>query len=52
MPSSAGWPGRPDTNRREASDGPVFVCSCRELERDEISMTAVKGLLIQMQFAG
>ena len=36
---------------RETSDGPVFISSSRAIERDAIAMTAVKSLLLELQFA-
>lgn len=34
----------------EASEGPVFVCSSKAIERDAIAMTDVKELLLRLQF--
>jgi hypothetical protein len=42
--------GRLPAPGREASEGPVFVCSSRAIERDEIPMTAVKQMLLELQF--
>ncbi len=44
--------GRLPTPGKEASEGPVFVCSSRAIERDEIPMTAVKEMLLELQFGG
>lgn len=43
--------GRLPPPGRETSAGPVFVCSSRRLERDNIPMTAVKDLLLELQFS-
>src|SRR6185295_18467379 len=37
--------GRLPTPGKEASEGPVFVCSSRTIERDQIAMTEVKDML-------
>ncbi len=42
--------GRLPTPGREASRGPVFVSSSRAIERDGIPMTAVKEMLLELQF--
>ena len=42
--------GRLPAPGREAQDGPVFISSTREIETDHIPMTAVKDLLLQLQF--
>ncbi len=42
--------GRLPDAGREASDGPVFICSSRAIETDDIPMTAVKELLLRLQF--
>jgi predicted AlkP superfamily pyrophosphatase or phosphodiesterase len=42
--------GRLPSPGREVSEGPVFICSSRAIERDEIPMTAVKDLLLALQF--
>ncbi|HJT35468.1 MAG TPA: alkaline phosphatase family protein [Pirellulales bacterium] len=42
--------GRLPAPGREASEGPVFVSSSRSIEQDEIAMTAVKELLLGLQF--
>ena len=42
--------GRLPDAGREASDGPVFICSSRAIETDDIPMTAVKDLLLRLQF--
>ena len=43
--------GRLPTPGSEASEGPVFICSSRAIERDEIAMTAVKEMLLALQFS-
>ena len=42
--------GRLPAPGREATDGPVFVSSSRAIERDDIPMTAVKSMLLELQF--
>ena len=42
--------GRLPTPGRETSEGPVFISSSRAIERDSIPMTAVKSLLLELQF--
>jgi predicted AlkP superfamily pyrophosphatase or phosphodiesterase len=42
--------GRLPEPSRASSDGPVFVCSSRAIERDSIAMTSVKDLLLELQF--
>jgi hypothetical protein len=42
--------GRLPTRGSETSEGPVFVCSSRSIEQDSIPMTAVKDLLLHLQF--
>jgi predicted AlkP superfamily pyrophosphatase or phosphodiesterase len=42
--------GRLPTPGREAEEGPVFICSSKSIERDQIPMTAVKDLLLELQF--
>jgi len=42
--------GRQPTSGREATEGPVFICSSRAIERDDIPMTAVKEMLLELQF--
>lgn len=42
--------GRLPTPGREASEGPVFICSNRSIECDTIPMTAVKDLALRLQF--
>ncbi|MCH8042287.1 MAG: alkaline phosphatase family protein [Planctomycetes bacterium] len=42
--------GRLPTPGKEAGEGPVFVSSSRAVERDEIPMTAVKEMLLAIQF--
>ena len=44
--------GRLPTPGREAEDGPVFICSSRTIETDQVPMTAVKGMLLRLQFGG
>jgi predicted AlkP superfamily pyrophosphatase or phosphodiesterase len=42
--------GRLPAPGREVSEGPVFISSSRAIERDTIPMTAVKSLLLELQF--
>ena len=42
--------GRLPAPGREASEGPVFISSSRAIERDTIPMTAVKSMLLDLQF--
>ncbi|HUY32299.1 MAG TPA: alkaline phosphatase family protein [Pirellulales bacterium] len=42
--------GRLPQPGREQSDGPVFIASSRAIERDTVPMTAVKEMLLGMQF--
>jgi len=42
--------GRLPTKGREESDGPVFISSSCAIERDEIAMTDVKSMMLQLQF--
>ncbi len=42
--------GRLPTLGREAGEGPVFISSSRAIERETIPMTAVKALLLDLQF--
>ncbi|MBM83584.1 MAG: alkaline phosphatase family protein [Planctomycetaceae bacterium] len=42
--------GRLPAAGRENSDGPVFVCSSKRIERDEVEMTDVKSMLLSLQF--
>jgi predicted AlkP superfamily pyrophosphatase or phosphodiesterase len=42
--------GRLPAAGRGSSEGPVFVSSSRAIEQDAIPMTAVKGLLLDLQF--
>jgi len=44
--------GRLPSPGRETTEGPVFIASSRSIERDEIPMTAVKQMLLDLQFAG
>jgi hypothetical protein len=39
----------PDTGRLEA-DGPVFLCSRRDLERDTVHARDVRDLILALQF--
>lgn len=42
--------GRLPSPDRESSEAPVFVSSSRSIEQDAIAMTAVKELLLRLQF--
>ncbi len=42
--------GRLPDAGREASDGPVFVCSSKRIETDSLPMTDVKERLLKLQF--
>jgi predicted AlkP superfamily pyrophosphatase or phosphodiesterase len=42
--------GRLPTPGRETREAPVFIASSRAIERDEIPLTAVKNLALQLQF--
>ncbi|MDB5387261.1 MAG: type phosphodiesterase/nucleotide pyrophosphatase [Planctomycetaceae bacterium] len=42
--------GRLPTPGQEAEEGPVFICSTKSIERDQIPMTSVKELLLKLQF--
>jgi len=42
--------GRLPATGRETSEGPVFISSSRAIERDTVPMTAVKALLLDLQF--
>ncbi|MEO1998089.1 MAG: nucleotide pyrophosphatase/phosphodiesterase family protein [Planctomycetaceae bacterium] len=42
--------GRLPEPGQEATTGPVFVSSCRSIERDTIAMTQVKQMLLDLQF--
>lgn len=44
--------GRLPEPGREDTEGPVFISSSRGIEVDEIPMTAVKDLLLRLQFGG
>jgi hypothetical protein len=44
--------GRLPEPGREDTEGPVFISSSRGIEADEIPMTAVKDLLLRLQFGG
>ncbi|MDA1232788.1 MAG: alkaline phosphatase family protein [Planctomycetota bacterium] len=41
----------PDENRL-AQDGPVFICSSKRAERDELHAIDVRNLLLRLQFGG
>jgi len=41
----------PDENRM-SQDGPVFICSSKRVERDELHATDVRNLLLNLQFGG
>jgi predicted AlkP superfamily pyrophosphatase or phosphodiesterase len=43
--------GRLPTPGHESTEGPVFICSCRGMERENVPMTAVKDLLLDLQLA-
>jgi predicted AlkP superfamily pyrophosphatase or phosphodiesterase len=42
--------GRLPSAGRESTEGPVFISSSRAIECDAVAMTAVKNLLLQLQF--
>jgi predicted AlkP superfamily pyrophosphatase or phosphodiesterase len=42
--------GRLPDPGRETTEGPVLISSHRAIERDEVPMTAVKNMLLQLQF--
>ena len=42
--------GRLPTPGQEAREAPVFICSSRSIETDEIPMTGVKELALRLQF--
>ena len=42
--------GRLPTPGREDAEAPVFISSSKAIEQDEIPMTAVKDLLLKLQF--
>lgn len=44
-----GTHGRLPTPGREEIEGPIFICSSRQIERDTIAMTDVKELLLELQ---
>jgi hypothetical protein len=46
-----GTHGRLPTPGKEASESPVFISSSRQIERDHIPMTAVKEMILNLQFA-
>jgi hypothetical protein len=39
----------PDQNRI-SQDGPVFVCSSKRIERDELHARDIRNLLLELQF--
>ncbi len=41
----------PDSGRLE-EDGPVFICSSKRVERDELHARDVRNLLLELQFGG
>lgn len=43
--------GRLPTPGRESREAPVFICSNRSVEQDDIPMTAVKDLALRLQFS-
>ena len=45
-----GTHGRLPTPGKEASEAPLFISSSRKIERDEIPMTAVKEMVLDLQF--
>jgi hypothetical protein len=42
--------GRLPDAGREHSDGPVFLCSSRLIERDQVGAVDVRDLLLRLQF--
>lgn len=44
--------GRLPDAGKEDSDAPVFICSSKSVEADVIPMTAVKELMLRLQFGG
>ncbi|QDU79248.1 Type I phosphodiesterase / nucleotide pyrophosphatase [Polystyrenella longa] len=42
--------GRLPSAGKEESEGPVLISSSRKIERDQIPMTAVKEMMLQLQF--
>ncbi|MCA9018939.1 MAG: alkaline phosphatase family protein, partial [Planctomycetaceae bacterium] len=42
--------GRLPLPGKEEAEAPVFICSSKAIERDEIPMTAVKEMLLELQF--
>ena len=42
--------GRLPTPGKESQEAPVFICSDRSIEMDEIPMTVIKRLALQLQF--
>jgi hypothetical protein len=47
-----GTHGRLPTPGKELLEGPVFISSSRTIERDHIPMTAVKDMILELQFGG
>lgn len=47
-----GTHGRLPTAGREEAEAPVFISSSTAIECDEIPLTAVKGMLLDLQFGG
>ena len=44
--------GRLPDGDRMSQDGPVFICSSKRVERDELNATDVRNLLLHLQFGG
>ena len=44
--------GRLADANRQSQDGPVFLCSSKRVERDELHATDVRNLLLNLQFGG
>ncbi len=45
-----GTHGRLPTPGREESESPVFISSSKKIERDGIPMTAIKSMILDLQF--
>ncbi|MCA9070489.1 MAG: alkaline phosphatase family protein, partial [Planctomycetaceae bacterium] len=45
-----GTHGRLPTPGKEESEAPVFISSSRQIERDEIPLTMVKPMILDLQF--
>jgi hypothetical protein len=45
-----GTHGRLPTPGKEDTESPVFISSSRKIERDDIPMTAVKQMILDLQF--